>query len=700
MLFMFVATFFLLANLLTNTVDVLKAIRNENTEAAFSLEGICILQNPQRFSSFILKDGTGTIMLTLFDSKLESACPQDTTPGNIVRVDGRISLNTRGFATARYDKISLIGHQMPPAPLSIRLSDLPSEKYDCQLIKTTGYVKDIFRDEIDPLWHFLIMTDGERPFYIPVFTDGKPPSILKNIIGAQIEITGVCQRTFSSPREFQGQTIFVFDPNLIVLLSQPPDDLFNVPGLPHRQDMTLDKLATLGRRRISGHVIAVRQNRQVVIRDNAGKVHNVEFTDSTLPAYGAYITISGFPETDLYHINFSGACWKHENGPPFQCQTVQDITLQELFYKSGAQAINPDMHGQLIRLIGTVNDKAPAVRGSLVSLQSEGFPVRIETETTSELLTSLSKASKIEVTGTYLIDCDNWHSYSRFPHITSSTIVPRTPDDIRIVSYAPWWTPIRLIVLIALLIAALIAILTWNRILNRLAERRGRELLKEQIHLATAELKVDERTRLAVELHDAIAQNLTGAEMEIETAEKLFDPEPKGSFFHLSLAKRMLHSSRSELRNCLWDLRSQAFEEPDFNTAIRRTLVPHIKDVKTTIRFNLPRSIFTENSIHTILRIIRELSINAITHGHASVLQIAGGIERDKLLFSVSNNGDPFDPSNAPGIQEGHFGLLGIRERLRKYSGTLEYTNPRDGWVKAKVTMHIQQPSNRPQNDT
>ena len=77
---MFVATFFLLANLLTNTVDVLKAIRNENTEAAFSLEGICILQNPQRFSSFILKDGTGTIMLTLFDSKLESACPQDTTP--------------------------------------------------------------------------------------------------------------------------------------------------------------------------------------------------------------------------------------------------------------------------------------------------------------------------------------------------------------------------------------------------------------------------------------------------------------------------------------------------------------------------------------------------------------------------------------------------------------------------------------------
>ena len=94
----------------------------------------------------------------------------------------------------------------------------------------------------------------------------------------------------------------------------------------------------------------------------------------------------------------------------------------------------------------------------------------------------------------------------------------RTPSDVSVLSRPPWWTTGRLLAVIGSLLVALTAILAWNVVLNRTAERRGHQLMREQIGRAKANLKAEERTRLAVELHDSLAQSLTGASMEIETA--------------------------------------------------------------------------------------------------------------------------------------------------------------------------------------
>lgn len=687
---------FILASLLTNAVDVLDAIRCERVGTPFALRGVCAIQNPQQSSSFLLADDTGGIDLSRDNGAPLSVGSHMTATGALLRVSGQIKLNARGFAVALYDDLAVIGHESLPDPLPVRLSDLPSEKYDYRLIRTGGTVKDVFRDEIDPLWHFIILTDNATSFYVPVFTGEKPPKLLDNLVGAQVEITGVCKRTPSSPREFQGQTIFVFDHRQISVLKTPPADLFDVPPIRNRHDMTLSRIAAAGRRRISGHVIAVRQNRGIVLRDEMGKVHNVELSGSEIPVYGDYVTASGFPETDLFHLNLSCASWRREDGPAFREPPIQDVPSPTALFRSGRKDINPDLHGRLIRLTGVIGGGKPSgLESGLILLRHGDFQIQIDIEAIPNAREALAGAREVEVTGTYLVDCDNWRSYSRFPHITGATIVPRTPKDLRIITSAPWWTPRRLATLVALLVAALVIILAWNLMLKRLVERRGRELLQEQINHVTAELKVDERTRLAVELHDTVAQNLTGVEMEIETAEKLFAQVPEDTFLHLGLAKRTLHSCREELRNCLWDLRNQALEESDFNVAIRRTLLPHLQGVKATVRFNIPRALFSDHSAHTILRIIRELAVNAIRHGRATALQIAGGIDGDILMFSVTNNGAAFNPDAAPGLREGHFGLLGIRERLRKFDGKLEFSNLREGGVRAKVVMLLPHSSER-----
>ena len=112
-----------------------------------------------------------------------------------------------------------------------------------------------------------------------------------------------------------------------------------------------------------------------------------------------------------------------------------------------------------------------------------------------------------------------------------------------------------------------------------------------------AELKVSERTRLAVELHDTLSQNITGACLKVNAAEQLLDSAPAVAAEHLSVAAKTLMSCRNEIRNCLWDLRSQALEEDTMDAAIRKTLEPHLDgSADISVRFAVPRTLFTAAS--------------------------------------------------------------------------------------------------------
>ena len=124
-------------------------------------------------------------------------------------------------------------------------------------------------------------------------------------------------------------------------------------------------------------------------------------------------------------------------------------------------------------------------------------------------------------------------------------------------------------------------------------------------------------------------------------------------------------------------------------SAILRTLAPHIQGVDVKVRFNVPRARFSDNTAHAILRIIRELSLNAVRHGHATSIRVAGSIENDKLLFSVSDNGSGFDPASAPGFAEGHYGLLGIQERIAGYEGEFKLESAPGAGTKATIILSV-----------
>ena len=273
------------------------------------------------------------------------------------------------------------------------------------------------------------------------------------------------------------------------------------------------------------------------------------------------------------------------------------------------------------------------------------------------------------------------------PKFKGFVLIPRTGPDIVVTRGQPLWTPARLGLVIALLLLIICVILIWNRSLKSLSEHRGRTLFDERMHSAAAELKTEERTRLAVELHDSISQTLTGVALQIDAAQGSERSNPTAAAKFLENARAMLASCRQELRCCIWDLKSRTFEEKDMTEALQKTLGPHLNETKLQVRFNVPRSVLTESSAHDTLRIVRELVINAIRHGHAKNIRIAGECRNAIVRFSVKDDGCGFSEVDVPGPSQGHFGLQGIRERIGNSNGLMEIESTPGKGTKVTVSF-------------
>ena len=263
------------------------------------------------------------------------------------------------------------------------------------------------------------------------------------------------------------------------------------------------------------------------------------------------------------------------------------------------------------------------------------------------------------------------------------------PEKIRILEPPPFWTPAKFLGIIGVLAIALLGCFFWNRSINRRAEKRGTELAAERIAHAMSEMKVYERTHLAVELHDSLSQTLSGIALQINAVKKCGHTDPARADRHLEIASRTLKSCRDELRNCLWDLRNDTLDDGDMNAAIRRTLEPHVGDAELAVRFNIPRERFTDSACHAILKIVRELAVNAVRHGHAGKVLVAGTIEDSWLKFSVRDNGGGFDPATAPGIADGHFGLQGVRERVEAFEGEMSVESASGNGTRVEISIRL-----------
>ena len=682
------------SNAVIRTTQELKAFRTglHHERRRFDLSGTVVRTNAGR-TVFVLEDETGRAPLFCCNITL----PQT---GDVVHITGRTRINDKLEAWDFPEQISVAGRKPLPPPKKVRLGNIDETDDDLRSITTEGTVIDVLPDEIDRRYAILTVIDGEH--LIPIFTDRHRADEMRRQIGARIRITGVFHRSDTNSRTFILPYICTEGIGGVESLSAPNSDFSDIPDLQSRSGRTPEDLKKLGLCKLTGEVLATWGGNQVMVRTDANFISTVRLIrDLPLPDVGERIVAAGYPETDLFRVNLGKAQWrKAESHAAVTDERPQSVTLKDILGEDARQhtGVDPAYHGRLITLSGTVrNISGETERQAILSCGSS--TVTIDYSSTPDAFSDITVDCVVEVTGRCLLMINNYSQYERFPQITGVAVILRSRSDIRVLTRPSWWTPARLLGVIAGLLALLVAVLIWNRVLNRLVERRGRELFRAEVSKVSSELRIGERTRLAVELHDSLSQNLTGVAMKIKAAERCGAADSTALLHHLEIADKALQSCRDELRNSLWDLRNQALEDADLNRAISRTLLPHVENVSLAIRFNVRRSLLTDNTAHDILRIIRELAVNAIRHGKATSLRIAGSIEGDTLLFSVTDNGHGFNPESCPGVREGHFGLQGVRERLARLAGTLTIESSPEHGTRAVVALSIPTAAKKEMNE-
>ncbi|MDE3275628.1 MAG: sensor histidine kinase [Verrucomicrobiota bacterium] len=638
-----------------------------------------------------IADGTGAI--GLYDVTPRPGA--SVSAGDRIRVTGHTETDNRNLVYPSCRAFSVLGRDTPPPPKAATAGQLLDGTLDFQSVSFTGTVRDIFIDEIDPRTLFFVLSDGSRTVYAALPRSPSGPSANRaRYEGAVVTVQGVCTHSSHGYRRHLGRYILVCDEDFITVV-RPPTSPFDVPALEDLpQTMQPIELNGIGRRRTSGRVIAVWQGRNVLVRRKDGSTLGARTADGAAPRYGDRIEIVGFPETDLYQINLARATWREAAPPDRRLDPARDVRAGSLLlHESGTPRFNYAYHGRAIRLNGIIRI-LPQDGSRRMVIDDDGHSVPVDLNACEAAARGLSIGCEVEISGICVMETDSWRPNSDFPHVCGIVLVPRAAADLVVLRRPPWWTPRRLAVVIAALLAVLSGILAWNAALRRLAARKGHELFKAQVAKVSSELRIYERTRLAVELHDSISQNLTGVSMQIDSAGRFLDSNGRKARLHLGIASRTLDSCREELRNCIWDLRSRALEERVMGDAIRMALLRHIGEARLDVRFNVSRTKFSDKTAHDILCIIRELAVNAVRHGHAKEIHVAGAIDNGMLRISVADDGCGFDVASRPGIAEGHFGIQGIMERIKAFRGTLKISSAPGHGTRAVVEMALPKQEN------
>lgn len=531
-----------------------------------------------------------------------------------------------------------------------------------------GVLSSVHHDEIDYRWNWFVLRTKSGNVHVAVNISAYSLQELQSLVDAEVDVMGVPTRASSYRRAIWFQ-LQVEKAGSLIIRKAPPKEPFT--------SCTHEDMHHLHRKLLQGVVVAA-GNGRFFLRSNDEKITQVHLAPNEIfPPNGASIKVLGFTTDNTSLPLVSDAIVQIIDSTKHHHVAPKHIDESLLFsHNTYNGRITKSLHKSFITIRGTVlaHPTNPSNRDTLILSCNKGI-IPIEIAAVREKLDKrICLGCKLEVSGLCIADSVEQPHLSHFPTFQGYSIIPCKETDVRIVEMPPWWTPARLFAVIISFFSVIVAILIWNVSLKRHAEQKGKELYKEKLSHAIAEQKIEERTRLAVELHDSISQTLTGVALQLDGGE-------------IEDAKTLLASCRSELRRCLWDLRSRTFEEKDMTEAVQRTISPHLNGCKAIVRFNVPRNHLSESITHTTLQIIRELTVNAVRHGQSKNIRIAGEIHATTISFSVKDDGLGFDSDSIPGPESGHFGILGIRERIAAHQGTLEIVSTQGIGSKFTVTM-------------
>jgi PAS domain S-box-containing protein len=183
---------------------------------------------------------------------------------------------------------------------------------------------------------------------------------------------------------------------------------------------------------------------------------------------------------------------------------------------------------------------------------------------------------------------------------------------------------------------------------------------------------LEERNRMAREIHDTLAQSFTGILAQVGAAKQVLTDDVEATGAHLDLIKELARTGLTEARRSVVALRPQLLESGSLQSALHR-LVTQIRAAAndTTLYYEIKGTAYalpTEVESN-LLRMGQEALTNAIRYANADEIRVELVYDRDRVCLRVNDNGQGFGVGSIS-ASEG-FGLLGMSERAERIGAQL-----------------------------
>lgn len=672
---MLVAWFILLSNLqvraqadakpLPTLVHVDQVRRLSPEQAALSypvrIRGIITMDAPA--PDFFVQDGTAGIYVE------GNASPKYShVLGQFVQLEG-VTGPGKFAPVIREARLRVLGKGSLPKAQLFPFSQLANGQQDSQWAQVRGIVRSAAVDrnswQETTLAIHLASEGSDFDVRVPITREQD----FSSLVDSEVLIEGVCGSLYNASRQLTGILFYV--PRLSFIKVEALATEVPVSSLLRFSPAS----GARHRVRVRG-IVGYQDPRNALFLQSEGKGLRVLTQQTTALQIGDQVDVLGFPVMGESAPMLADAVFTrvgHERPP-------QPIALN-------IDALWEQFDGALVTTQARLVSVQPQPEGLRLMLQTRDvlFDATLPQSVSRAALSSIPVNSEVQVTGICLVRSGGlWHNPQSF------RMLLRSSQDISVLTRPSWWNLRHTLWVLAITVGVLLVVMAWVVHLGR--------RLREQMSIISQKLRhsavLEERNRIARELHDTLEQELAGITMQLDLAADCFKQAPGIAQQALQSARDMSRRSMVEARRSVWDLRCQLLEHGDLVTAISKIIEPLVATdhVRVAIRIQGTPVRLPGQIEMNLLRIAQEAVANAVKHGRAQKVEMELRYAPTLVSLSVTDNGAGFATSQAP--PTGHFGLLDMRERAQQMGSQLNIDSEPGSGTRVVVEVPVSNEAN------
>ena len=580
-------------------------------------------------------------------------------PGDQITVIGPV-------APGRYSpqivgpRIQLIGQRPLPNPKTVSFRDLTSGQEDAQFVVVEGTVRAVrlTRMPLGGVVLTLAIPDGRVDAILPPQYE----SYARSLIDAKVKITATALCRKNDSMQETGVVLEISDLDGIKVTQPGPRDLFSAPLVPIGSVMRYRSNTDYFHRvRLSGVLTYYEPGSRLMLQDGTDAIE-VFLTDSPPLEVGDRIEVVGFPAPDAY-------------GP-----VLQDAVLRKLAHGTPLTPVPVDWHQALsskyrfclvsidMRLLRIIDEPTR----TLFLLENGDHLTTAELQSRLSTPNLLAPGSAVRVSGINLLSGESRLLYQA--SAIDSNLLLRNLNDASLITPAPWWTRRRLFYL-----ATVLGVLTFAFFIL---------LLYVQLKRWKAETVLQERERLARDIHDTLAQSFAGIGFQLQVIQRAIAPvdDPRLAH-HVDVARKLVQFSHREARKSLVPATSNDSPHTDLLASLKicaQSLAVsgqvEIEAICSGVSRPLPVRLNAE-----LFHLGQEAIANAIRHADPTRLVIGVAYQGDSMRLTIADNGRGFTMS---GDLLG-FGIRGMRKRASEVGGDLDISSVPGSGTTVSITVQL-----------